>query len=462
MSERIEFKPQPGPQTDFLSSEADIVLYGGAAGGGKSFAILLEPLRNIHNPNFGAVCFRRTMPQIKNEGGLWDESSKIYPFIDAKPNLSESFWRFPSGATVSFSHLEHEKNVYDYQGAQIPLIMFDELTHFTRKQFFYMLSRNRSTCGVKPYIRATTNPDKKSWVRNFIDWWIYPKGHAFAGLPIPERAGVVRYFMIEDDKVIWKDSREEFGEKAEVSKSFTFIPAKITDNKILLRKDPGYLGNLQAQSKVERAKLLDGNWDAEEKPGELFQRQWFKMIPTAPVHLKKIVRYWDRAASEKETADWTVGLKMGLTEDDKIVVLNIIRFQGTPNKVEAAIKNAADQDGKKCSPCLEKDPGQAGVMEVQYLASKLSGFNVKVFSKTTDKTTRARPISAQSEVGNVYVVEGSWNEDFFNELEGFPDGGHDDIVDAFSGAYDAILQQKVGTFTDTMTEDSETDKLGEW
>jgi len=175
MSERIEFKPQPGPQTSFLSSEADVVLYGGSAGGGKSFALLLEPLRNIQNPNFGAVCFRRTMPQIKNEGALWDESSKIYPFIDAKPNLSESFWKFPSGSTVSFAHLEHEKNVYDYQGAQIPLIMFDELTHFTRKQFFYMMSRNRSTCGVRPYIRCTTNPDKKSWVRNFIDWWIYPK-----------------------------------------------------------------------------------------------------------------------------------------------------------------------------------------------------------------------------------------------------------------------------------------------
>jgi predicted phage terminase large subunit-like protein len=268
--------------------------------------------------------------------------------------------------------------------------------------------------------------------------------------------------MIEDDKVIWKDHREEFGDKADLAKSFTFIPAKITDNKILLKKDPGYLGNLQAQSRVERAKLLDGNWDAEEKPGEFFQRQWFKTLPEAPVNLKKIVRYWDRAASEKETADWTVGLKMGLTHDDRIVVLNMIRFRGTPNKVEAAIVNTANQDGTKCSPCLEKDPGQAGVMEVQYLASKLSGFNVRIFSKTTDKATRARPISAQSEVGNVYVVEGSWNEDFFSELEAFPDGGHDDIVDTFSGGYDAILQNKVGTFTDTMTEDSETDRLGEW
>lgn len=452
MSERVEFKPQPGPQTDFLNSEADIVLYGGAAGGGKSFALLLEPLRNIHNPNFGAVIFRRTMPQIKNEGGLWDESSKIYPFIQAKPNLSESFWKFPSGATVSFAHLEHEKNVYDYQGAQIPFIGFDELTHFTKKQFFYMLSRNRSTCGVKPYIRATTNPDKKSWVRNFIDWYIYPKNHPQAGFPIPERAGVVRFFLIEDDKVIWKGSREEFGSKAEFAKSFCFVPAKITDNKILLQKDPGYLANLHAQSRVERAKLLDGNWDAEEKPGELFQRQWFKMLKEQPHGLKAVVRYWDRAASESESADWTVGLKVGLTQQGQIVVLNMIRFRGTPNKVETAVVNAAAQDTVITSPCIEQDPGQAGVMEAQYLATRLNGFNVKIFRATQDKVTRAKPVSAQAEVGNVYVVEGPWNEDFFTELEAFPEGSHDDIVDTLSGAFEALVQGGTGTFTQEMSE----------
>lgn len=430
-------------------------------GGGKSFALLLEPLRNIQNKNFGAVCFRRTMPQIKNEGGLWDESSKIYPFLNAKPNMSESFWKFPEGAVVSFAHLEHEKNVYDYQGAQIPLIMFDELTHFTKKQFFYMLSRNRSTCGVRPYIRATTNPDKKSWVRMFIDWYIYPKSHPLAGLPIPERSGVVRYFIVEDDKVIWKDEREEF-DKPELAKSFTFISAKITDNKILLKKDPGYLGNLQAQSRVERAKLLDGNWDAEEKPGELFQREWFKSVSVAPQNLKKIVRYWDRAASESDSADWTVGLKLGMMDTGQVVVLNMIRFRGTPNKVEAAIKNAAAQDTFACSPCIEQDPGQAGVMEAQYLASRLIGYTVKIFRATQDKVTRAKPVSAQAEVGNVIVVQAPWNEDFFSELEAFPQGGHDDIVDAFSGGFEALINSKVGTFTEEMTDHEDKDSLGEW
>jgi hypothetical protein len=142
--------PQPGPQTQFLSTPADIAIYGGAAGGGKTFAELLEPTRHVHNKDFGAVIFRRTTPQITNEGGLWDESTKLYPLLGAIPKLGDLSWRFPSGATVSFAHIEHDSTVLNWQGSQIPLICFDELTHFTQKQFWYMVSRNRSMSGVRP------------------------------------------------------------------------------------------------------------------------------------------------------------------------------------------------------------------------------------------------------------------------------------------------------------------------
>lgn len=462
MSDEVKtIRPQKGPQMQFLSSKADIVLYGGAAGGGKSFALLLEPLRHAHNPEFGGVIFRRTIKQVKNEGGLFDESSKIYPLLGASPNMSDMYWKFPSGCTVSFSHLEHEKNIFDYQGAQICFMGFDELTHFSKKMFFYMLSRNRSTCGVRPYIRATTNPDKKSWVRHFIDWWIYPKGHPQAGFPIPERAGVVRWFIVQDDKVIWKDNKEDFG-PGEDPKSFTFIPAKITDNQILMQRDPSYIANLKALSRVERAKLLDGNWDAEEGPGELFQRQWFPIMKEAPKNLKKTVRYWDRAASESETADWTVGLKLGQLENDQIIVLDMVRFRGTPKKVEDAVKNVAAQDGKTTQVGLEQDPGQAGKMEAEYLAGKLAGYTVTINKATEDKVTRAKPVSSQAEIGNILVLERSWNEDFFVELEAFPDGSHDDIVDALSGGFDLIHNSKVGTFTDLMADFGGKQNLGNW
>ena len=169
---RWEIKPQPGKQEEFIKTRADIAVYGGGAGGGKTWALLLDPLRNVRNPAFAGVVFRRTYPQIKNEGGLWDESFSLYQLLGAKPKETNVEWTFPSGATIRFAHMALERNKYDWQGSQIPFIAFDELTHFTESQFFYMLSRSRSMSGVNPYLRATCNPDAGSWVKKFLAPWV--------------------------------------------------------------------------------------------------------------------------------------------------------------------------------------------------------------------------------------------------------------------------------------------------
>lgn len=249
--------PQPGPQETFLATPADIAIYGGAAYGGKSWALCYEPLRHVDNPGFGAVIFRRTAPQITNEGGLWDEAGKIYPLADAEPRVGTLDWIFPSGANVGFRHLQHEANKYDWQGTQVPLIGFDELTHFTESQFFYLISRNRSTCGVRPYIRATTNPDAGSWVKRFLAPWVDRKS------PIRAASGELLWFVREDGKIVWGRTQAELKARRPdlVPKSVTFIKATIWDNKIGMALDPGYLGNLQAQTPVEKARLLDGDWD---------------------------------------------------------------------------------------------------------------------------------------------------------------------------------------------------------
>jgi len=439
-----EIRPQAGPQEQFLATSADIALYGGAAGGGKSYALLLEPLRHLKNRDFGAVIFRRTTKQVTNEGGLFDTATQLYPLIGAKPtNLT---WKFPTGMSVTFAHLEYEKNILDWQGSQITLIGFDELTHFTKKMFFYMLSRNRSVCGVKPYIRATTNPDKKSWVRDFIDWWIGPDGFA-----IPERSGVIRWFYVINEEICWGDSKEEtmalYPDMAKIAppKSFTFINSKLTDNKILMEKDPGYMANLLALSKTDREKLKDGNWNAEEKAGDFFQKTMFKVLKT-PANCKTIIRYWDRAAGESETSDWSVGIKLGKGEDGFWYVLDMVRVQQSPGKLEQTILNTATQDGKHVTVYLEQDPGQAGVADVSNYVKLLKAFHVKVNKVVVDKVTRAKPVSAQCERGNVHVIEGKWNDAFFNELESFPpgSGGHDDIVDSLSGAYNMMVD---GTYS---------------
>jgi hypothetical protein len=278
---------QSGPQTEFLRSGADICIYGGAAGGGKTAGLILEPLRHVGRiANFTAVFFRRTMPQITNPGALWDESLNFYPRLGGTPHLRLREWRWPRGGKIKFSHLQFETTVYDWQGAQITLICFDELTHFSAHQFFYMVSRNRSTCGVRPYIRATCNPDADSWVADFLSWWIDPE----SGHPIPERAGVLRYFVRIAEKIVWADRPEELmedllrgqelppGIDPPLPMSVTFVPATVFDNPALLRVNPEYLAWLLSLPTLERERLLAGNWKIRPAAGLYFKREWCSVV----------------------------------------------------------------------------------------------------------------------------------------------------------------------------------------
>lgn len=272
-------RPQQGFQESYLSSPADIVIGGSGAGVGKTFALLLEPTRHIKNKNFQSIILRRTTPQIRNAGGLWDASMNIYPYLNAIPKESSLKWDFESGASLKFNHLEYEKNVFDHQGAEYCFIGFDELTHFSESQFWYMMSRNRSTCGVKPYVRATCNPDPDSFVAKLIEWWINQE----TGFPIPERAGALRYFIRENGNIIWGDSKQEVIDKVphivelfkdvnplDLIKSLTFIPGSIYDNQELLSKNPEYLSNLLSQDETNRQRLLDGNWKIRSDKSSLF------------------------------------------------------------------------------------------------------------------------------------------------------------------------------------------------
>ena len=441
----IHIGPQPGPQTAFIGCHADIAIYGGAAGGGKSYGLLLDPLRHYHNPNFGGVIFRKTSVQVRNEGGLWDDSMKLYSLFKAKPRESTLEWRFSKGMAMSFANLELEKDVLNYQGAQIPWQGWDELTHFSRQQFFYMLSRNRSTSGVKPRIRATCNPDPDSWVREFIDWWIDKE----TGLPIPERAGVLRYFIRINDEMIWANSKEEiyaqYGNTDEIQpKSVTFIPAKLEDNKILMKSDPAYKATLLALNRVDRERLLKGNWNIRANAGSLFQRGWFSIVDAIPSGFNRVVRCWDRAATkpseENPNPDWTRGLLLYKYPNNTYCVADLRSAQDTPGKIENLIYNTASQDSQSVEVVSAQDPGSAGVGEAEHFTRMLSGYVVSTFINTKEKITRAKPVSAQSEAGNIMVLRAPWNNAFFSELENFGEEytGHDDIVDTFSGAFNHL------------------------
>jgi predicted phage terminase large subunit-like protein len=444
----IILRPQPGPQEKFLASPADIAIYGGAAGGGKTFGLLLSPLRHIGNGKFGATVFRKNDNQIVVEGGLLDESKELYMGIRGARLIATSpkRWIFPSGAKITFAHIERDDDLSKWQGSQITEIAFDELTHFSEKQFFYMLSRNRSTSGIRPTMRASCNPDADSWVAKFIDWWI----DSDSGYPIAERSGAVRWFIRRDEILYWADTNDELIERFNLyspeeqaePKSVSFIASSIYDNKILLEKNPGYLANLKALTVIERERLLMGNWKIKPAAGMYFKRtQIGDILQFVPEDVVRWVRGWDLAATadtEGGEPAYTAGVLIGKRKSGRYVVADVINVRQTANDVRQTIKMTAQIDKAKYKRVrirLPQDPGQAGKDQAQSYIKFLSGFDVTATPESGSKEVRAEPMAAQWQAGNFDVVAADWNESYFNQLESFPTSKFKDMVDAGSGAF---------------------------
>lgn len=447
-------RPQKGPQEKFLSTDADIAIYGGAAGGGKTYALLLEPLRHMNTDGYSATIFRKNATQINIDGGLLDESMSIYGFLKnalykASP---KPHWIFGGKSKVSFMHIDGDRDLPKWQGSQICYIGFDELTHFSENSFFYMLSRNRSTCGIKPYVRATCNPDVDSWVASFISWWIDSE----SGYPIPERSGVLRYFYRIEGEIKWADTADELVEKYNVDrdlcKSVTFIASSVYDNKILLENDPGYLANLHGLSLVERERLLNGNWKIRPAAGLYFKADQTRIVKSIPDELVAVVRAWDLAATEinlvNKDPDRTAGVLMARMKNGQYIVLDVKRMAANAASVRSIVKSTAATDKAEydCRKILiPQDPGQAGKEQAQSYIRELSGYSVKCRPVSGDKITRAEPFAAQWQQGNVLLLEGNWNDTFIDELEGFPDAMHDDQVDAASDAFSAVAYARTSS-----------------
>lgn len=441
--------PQPGPQTAFMCSPADIVIFGGAAGGGKSYALLMEGLRHKDIAGFSGVVFRKNYTQITASGGLWDAASKLYSQVQgAKPKKTPKLhWLFsPSNARMHFAHLEREEDLMSWQGTEICYLAFDELTHFSRHQFLYMLSRNRSTCGIRPYVRATCNPDSDSWVAEFISWWI----NQDTGYPIYERSGVIRYMCVVNDTIYWGSNphelAQEHGVNVEECKSVTFIASKLTDNKVLMAKDPSYMANLKALAEIDKERLLYGNWKIRPAAGMYFKTEQFTFVDAVPKNIIAYARSWDLAATEptplNPDPDATAGVLMGLLDDGRVIVLDVKRKQIKANDARNLLRNMAAIDQGKykfVQITIPQDPGQAGKAQAQSLVSMLAGYSVEIVSPTGSKEVRATPFASQVQAGNVLILKGEWNDMYLAELESFPESKHDDMVDASSDAFNKLM-----------------------
>jgi predicted phage terminase large subunit-like protein len=415
------WRPNLGPQTNFLSSTAYELLYGGAAGGGKSMGLVIGALRHVDKSGYNGIIFRRTFPEL--EGLVIPKAQEWYPAAGGIYNSAKHFWRFPSGARIHFGHLEHEDDKYRYQGWEFQYAGFDELTQFTHGQYTYLLSRLRSSHGIPVRVRSTSNPGGAGheWVMRRWAPWLDPEAVKRAD------PGCTLYYANTGDG-------EEWIERHPGALSRVFIPARVEDNPHLAKNDPAYVDRLRGLDRVTREQLLHGNWLIRPAAGLYFKREWFRIIERAP-ETQTRVRRWDLASTE-DGGDWTVGVLMSRNQEGWCVE-DVIRGRWRPKGVEQAIYAAAEGDPIGTMIVLPQDPGQAGVAQKEAYAKLLAGYNVRFERETGDKITRAQPFSAQCEAKNISLVRGRWNEPFLQCLEAFPEGGHDDDVDAAAGAFNA-------------------------
>lgn len=312
MSEQQKiWTPQP-KQRLFMSAPDFEVLYGGAAGGGKSDALLMEGLRQIENKNYKGIIFRRTYQQLEE---LIDKSNRFIGAAvpGARYNASAHTWTFPSGAKLLLRQMERDADRYKYQGHEYQYIGFDELTHFSFAQYSYLMSRCRSADPtLRCYVRASTNPGGvgHGWVKDrFID----------SMKPYERKWDLIR---VGDIKML---------------RSRMFIPATIFDNKKLLESDPEYLANLGALPEADRRALLYGDWNSfdgqvfrefKDDPAHYDDHRWTHVINEFEIPQDwKIMRAYDFGYSKPFSVGW-----YAINHDGTIFrIAELYGCNGTPN-----------------------------------------------------------------------------------------------------------------------------------
>lgn len=399
------------------------VFYGGAAGGGKSDALLMGALQYVDEPGYAALILRRNFKQLNMPGALMNRSHLWLDGTDAVWREGTKTWTFPSNATITFGHFgTTEEARTQYESAEFQYIAIDEVTGFAEEDYRFMFSRLRRLKGSRVPIRmrSASNPTGRGreWVkRRFVD------------------ATTRRTTSV-------------------------FVPAFLWDNPYLDADE--YIESLRELHPVMWKRLLRGDWDAAD-PGTMFQpRIWLDeddYLEQAPVDgVAKRVRYWDLAATEQTASspdpDWTAGAKVSRLSTGFFVVEHVLRVRATPGKVETIVAHTATTDGEACTQWMDQDPGQAGKAQAEHYKRTVFPDDIRARSQPVvgNKALRARPFAAAMEKHRVKVVVGEWNDSFFDELEAFSDvpkesGPHDDQVDASSGAYSKVRVKAVSGAT---------------
>lgn len=390
-------------QKVFLRTNAIEALFGGAAGGGKSSALLMSAMQFVDVPGYSAILFRRTYADLALPGAIMDRfQSWIAPNDEIRWNANNYTAVFPSGARIAFGYLNNSQDYLRYKGAEFQFIGMDEVTEIRESDYRYLFSRLRRPASgplaqVPLRMRSASNP-APNWVR--------------------------QRFIVEG---------KETGR--------IFVPSKLTDNPGIDAES--YRLALQALDPVERRRLELGDWWTTTL-GSLFHREEFVIVDAHEVpevtSMARAVRFWDLAATEPSASnpdpDWTVGTLM-LFDQGIAYIMDVKRARVRGEKVEQLIAQTAYEDGTRVAVRMEQEPGSSGkALADQYARYVLPGYDFGAVRATGDKVTRARPFAAAVANGNVRLVRGPWLTEWLDEFASFPEAAnHDDQVDSAVGAF---------------------------
>lgn len=404
------------------------MLFGGAAGGGKSVFLLAAALQYVDFPGYRALILRRTFPQLSIAEGLLDLADEWLTGQASGSNTIDgkaTRWKFPSGAELHFGHCQHLRDRENYQGGAYQFVGFDELTQFLLEQYRYIAfsrQRRRIVSTIPIRVRSTSNPGGQ--------------GHAW----------VKSRFLTEGTNL---DSEPA----SFISKARSFVPSKLRDNPHLDADD--YERSLDELHPHERAQLMDGDWDARP-PGALFRREWFPKFEVRPGRVRRRIRYWDLAATEEKRGadpDWSVGTLYESLFDAEVdyLVADVKRDRRKPGPLEVWLREIAIADGQEVEIHIEQEGGSSGKIAARALGRELEGFTVRFHRPSGSKVVRSGPVASAAHQGRVGVLSAPWYSAWIDELEDFDgsDKGHDDQVDSLSGAH-ATLAVKGGTTWDDL------------
>lgn len=414
-------------QEAFLRLQVAEVLYGGAAGGGKTIALLMAALQYADVPGYNALLVRPSLTEFELPGGLIDLSHQWLGGTRAVWSADNKIWRFPGrsktgagGASVHFGFLDGGKDVSRYAGSSFSFLGFDELVRFAEQDYRRMFRVLRQADAGGGLLAA-------------------PDGTTLADVPVRTRAtsnpGGANHTWVKA-RFVDPETRHE---------GVIFLPSRLEHNPHL--DYDAYSASLDQLPPSERARLLNGDWEIPDE-GELFQREWFEVIDRSALPEKtRAVRFWDLAATEPGPAspdpDYTVGLRLDLDEKSGVFfITDIVRARKAPGAIENLVAATAMRDGQEVQIVIEQEPGASGVTVVnRYKAHVLRGYQVKSVRPTGKKEVRARVVAAAAEHGLVKVVTGPHTLDLLDELCSFPHGGHDDCVDALAGAHHEVSRR---------------------